>query len=272
MANGYPIEHPSSGYNAANPYAGRDPRFYSVIFHNNRPVYRNNTVSVPNLMYTFENWDEGPNGPGKDAAGTKASNSRTNYHIKKYIFAGLNWADGTKVNRQPHSKFLIRWAHMLLTFAEAANKVVGPTDAAKYGISAQTAIQFLRARKTYDNANGISAAVPGAPDAYLAAVAAAGPAAFDAFVRGERRIETCFEGLRFYDLRRWTTDADWATVINAPVHGAGITQNADLTFTYDLENRIVATRSFPSPYNPIPYEEMLRMDKLIQNEGWDTWN
>lgn len=272
MANGYPIDHPSSGYNPANPYAGRDPRFYSVIFHNARPVYKTNTETAPNLMYTFENWDDGPNGPGKDAAGTKPSNSRTNYHVKKFIFMGLNWADGTKTNRQPHSKFLIRWAHMLLTFAEAANKVVGPTDAAKYGMSAQTAIQFLRARKTYDNKNGISAAVPGAPDAYLAAVAAAGPAAFDAFVRDERRIETCFEGMRFYDLRRWTTDADWETVINAPVHGAGITQNADLTFTYDLENRIVATRSFPSPYNPIPYDEMLRMDKLIQNEGWDTWN
>ena len=272
MANGFPIDHPSSGYDPTDPYTGRDPRFNAVIFYNARPVYKTNTETAANLMYTFENWDAGPNGPGKDAAGTKPSNSRTNYHVKKFIFMGLNWADGTKANRQPHSKFLIRWTHMLLTFAEAANKVVGPTDAAKYGMSAQTAIQYLRARKTYDNKNGISAAVPGAPDAYLAAVAAAGPAEFDAFVRNERRIETCFEGMRFYDLRRWTTDADWATVINAPVHGAGITQNTDLTFTYELENRVVATRSFPSPYNPIPYDEMLRMDKLVQNEGWDTWN
>jgi starch-binding outer membrane protein, SusD/RagB family len=253
----------------ANPYANRDPRFYSVIFYNNRPVYRNNNATPANLMYTFENWDTGPNGAGKDAAGTTPSNSRTNYHIKKFIFAGLNWADGTKTNRQPHSKFLIRWTHMLLTFAEAANKVAGPTDAAKYGMSAQTAIQYLRARKTYDNANGISPAVPGAPDAYLAEAAAAGTAAFDALVRNERRIETCFEGLRFYDLRRWTTDADWSTVINAPVHGASITQVDESTFTY--ESRIVANRTFPSPYNPIPYAEMLRMDKLIQNDGWDTW-
>jgi starch-binding outer membrane protein, SusD/RagB family len=269
MANGYPIDHDSSGYDLANPYANRDPRFYSVIFYNNRPVYRNNNPTPANLMYTFENWDTGPNGAGKDAAGVTPSNSRTNYHIKKFIFAGLNWADGTKTNRQPHSKFLIRWTHMLLTFAEAANKVAGPTDAAKYGMSAQTAIQYLRARKTYDNANGISPAVPGTPDAYLAEAAAAGTAAFDALVRNERRIETCFEGLRFYDLRRWTTDADWSTVINAPVHGASITQVDESTFTY--ESRIVANRTFPSPYNPIPYAEMLRMDKLIQNDGWDTW-
>ncbi len=270
MANGRPIADPLSGYDPANPYVGRDPRFYSVIFYNDRPVYRNNTATPANIMYTFENWNEGPSGPGRDAAGTKPDNSLTNYHVKKFIFMGLNWSDAT-INRQPHSKFLIRWGHMLLNFAEAANMVVGPNDASRYGMSARTAIQYLRARKTDDNANGISAAVPGAPDAYLQEVAAAGASAFDAFVRNERRIETCFEGKRFYDLRRWTTDADWEAVINAPVHGAYVVQNADLSFTYDLTWE-VAQRKFPSPYNPIPYNEMLRMSNLVQNEGWPSWN
>lgn len=263
MANGRPITDPLSGYDAANPYAGRDPRFYSVIFHNSAQAKKNNTGSV---MYTFENWSNG----GKDAAGINPKNSLTNYHIKKFVFMGLNWSDAS-INRQPHSKFLIRWAHMLLTFAEAANHVVGPTDASRYGMSAQTAIQYLRARKTYDNVNGISAAVPGAPDAYLAEVAAAGQAAFDDLVRNERRIETCFEGIRFYDLRRWTTDANWQAVINAPVHGVSITQNPDLSFTYDFTYE-ADQRNFPSPYNPLPYNEILRMSNLEQNEGWPSWN
>lgn len=271
MANGKPITDPTSGYNPLDPYTGRDPRFYSVILYNNRKIYKNNSGAVADYYYTFENWDDGPAGPGKDAAGTKPSNSLTNYHVKKFIFAGLNWADGTKVNRQPHSKFLIRWSHMLLTFAEASNKVVGPLDAGKYGMSAKTAIQYLRARKTYDNTNGISAAVPGASDAYLTSVAAAGASAFDVLVKNERRIETCFEGIRFYDLRRWTTDADWESLINQSVHGAGVVQNADLTFTYNL-NKEVAARNFPSPYNPIPFDEMLRMSNLIQNDGWASWN
>lgn len=271
MANGKPITDPTSGYDPANPYVGRDQRFYSTIFYNSRPVYRKNNVGASNLMYTFENWEDGPNGAGKDAAGTKPSNSLTNYYVKKFIYMGLNWEDGTKADKQPHSKFLIRWSHMLLTFAEAANQVVGPLDAAKYGMSARTAIQYLRARKTYDNANGIDAAVPAAPDAYLASVAAQGKAAFDALVKNERRIETCFEGIRFYDLRRWTTDADWESVINKNVHGAGVVQNADLTFSYNL-NKEIAARNFVSPYNPIPYNECLRMSNLIQNEGWASWN
>jgi starch-binding outer membrane protein, SusD/RagB family len=267
MANGRPITDPLSTYDPTKPYVNRDPRFYSVIFYNTVLAKKNNTGAT---MYTFENW----NAPtaGKDAAGTKDNNSRTNYHIKKYVFMGLNWSDPSP-STAPHSKFIIRWAHMLLTFAEAANKVVGPTNAAKYGMSAETAIQYLRARKTYDNANGLCTAVPGAPDAYLAAQAAAGADAFDALIKNERRIETCFEGIRFYDLRRWTTDADWKSVINKAVHGAYITQvpGTPVTYTYNL-NYVVEERNFPSPYNPIPYSEMLRMSKLIQNEGWPSWN
>ncbi|MBG0859264.1 MAG: RagB/SusD family nutrient uptake outer membrane protein, partial [Bacteroidales bacterium] len=113
-------------------------------------------------------------------------------------------------------------------------------------------------------------------DPYLDEVSAAGHDAFDAFVKNERRIETCFEGMRFYDLRRWTTgdvpgQGNWESVINQPVHGAYITETAPETYTYDL-NWEVEKRTLPSPYNPIPYYEILRMNKLIQNVGWPTWN
>jgi hypothetical protein len=262
--DGYPITDARSSYDPANPYLNRDPRFYSTIFYNTAMAKKNNTGA---LMYTFENWSSGPGGAGKDAAGTKSSNSLTNYHIKKFVHMGLNWSDAT-INRQPHSRFFIRWTHMCLVFAEAANQVVGPVDEARYGISARTAIQYVRARKTPDGADGISPTVPNAPDTYLTEVADAGKAAFDALVRNERRIETCFEGLRFFDLRRWTTDL---TELNKPVHGAEITQNTDLSFTYNL-NYEVEGRSYSSAYLPIPYSEILRMSKLEQNEGWDGWN
>jgi len=258
--NGYPITDERSSYDPANPYLNRDPRFYSTIFYNTAQARKNNTGAV---MYTFENWTNG----GKDAAGVVSSNSLTNYHIKKFVYMGLNWTDAS-ISRQPHSKFFFRWAHMCLVFAEAANQVVGPVDEARYGISARTAIQYLRARKTPDGADGISPPVPGAPDTYLAEVADEGQSAFDELVRNERRIETCFEGLRFFDLRRWTTDL---TELNKAVHGAAITQNPDLSFSYNLNSK-VEDRSYSSAYLPIPYSEMLRMSNLIQNEGWDGWN
>jgi len=276
MANGYPITHPSSGYNPANPYVNRDPRFYSTIFYNGSKANRLNNTANP--MYTFENWNVGVTEPGKDAAGTKSDNSRTNYHIKKYVYMDVNWSDAT-VRSAPHAKYIYRWAHFVLAFAEAANHVTGnPNTAYNYpgctyaALTPKAAAKYMRARTTYDNVNPSYRT----NDPYLDEVATAGHDAFDAFVKNERRIETCFEGMRFYDLRRWTTgdvpgEGNWESVINQPVHGAYITQTAPGTYTYDL-NWEVEQRALPSPYNPIPYYEMLRMKNLVQNVGWPTWN
>lgn len=252
MKNGYPITDSRSGYDPANPYKDRDPRFYSVVWYNGAQAKKNNTGV---LMYTFENFEG-----GKDAAGANSKNSRTNYHIKKMVHMGLNWADAS-INRQPHSRFHIRWAHIVLAFAEAANHVVGPTEAAKYGLSAKDAIKYLRSRKTYDGATGLTT------DPYLDEVATAGETAFDALVKNENRLETCFEGQRFFDLRRWsTTLAD----LNKSVHGAEITKNGDGSFTYNLTKE-VEERVYQSAYLPIPYQEILRMSNLVQNEGWESW-
>ena len=263
MANGYPITDPLSNYDPANPYAGRDPRFYSIIFYNQALAKLNNTGAI---MYTFGNWNTGLTSTdiGADAAGAKPTNSRTNYHIKKYIFMGWNPTTSSPATA-PHSKFLIRWSHMILAFAEAANHVTKDPNTALYGMTPKAALKMLRVRKTYDNTNGLPAADP-----YLDAQST--ESAFDAIVKNERRIETCFEGTRFYDLRRWTTDTNWKSVINLPVHGANITKNsATPTFTYDL-NLEIEKRDFSSPYNPIPYNEIMRMSNLVQNEGWQSWN
>ncbi len=250
MKNGYPITDPKSGYDPAKPYDNRDPRFYSTIFYNNANAVKINTN---NVMYTFENWLG-----GKDAAGPTV-NSRTNYHIKKMVFMGLNFSDNS-INRQPHAKFFIRWAHMVLAFAEAANQVEGP-DGSKYGLSAKEAMGYLRSRDTPEGAKGFTT------DPYLTEVASAGQAAFTEFVHNERRLELCFEGQRFYDMRRWSTTLE---PLNKPVHMARITKNGDNSFTYDL-NVPVETRSYKSAYLPIPYDEILRMSSLVQNEGWDAW-
>ena len=73
--------------------------------------------------------------------------------------------------------------------------------------------------------------------------------------------------MRFFDLRRWTTSLD---ELNKPVHKATITRNDDGSFRYDL-TQVVESRVFYSAFLPIPYQEMLRVDNLEQNEGWDSW-
>jgi hypothetical protein len=250
MKNGYPITDPRSKYDPANPYADRDPRFYATIFHNTAKAVKINSDKV---MYTFENWQN-----AKDAAGP-AVNSRTNYHIKKMVFMGLNWSDNS-INRQPHSKYFIRWEHMLLTFAEAANQVEGP-DGGKYGMSAMEAMEYLRKKDNTDGGKGFTT------DPYLKEVVSKGKAVFNEFIKNERRIETCFEGMRFFDMRRWSTSL---TDLNKPVRMAKITRNSDGTFQYKLDE-VVEPRAYASAFLPIPYDEMLRMTNLVQNDGWEAW-
>lgn len=253
MVDGYPLENsPRYAYDSQDPYINRDNRFYSAIFYNNRSVNVGNTN--PQSVYTFESWIG-----GKDAAGISSKNSRTNYYIKKFVFMGLNWSDNT-INRQPHSKFFIRWAHMCLAFAEAANHCVGPTGTID-GLSAKEAISYLRNRNTYDDATGLTT------DLYLDQIVQEGETPFDRFVRNERRIETCFEGSWFFDLRRWTTSLG---ELNKPVHGASIVRSQNGTFTYEL-NVAVDNRSFSSAFLPIPYKEAMTLKTLEQNEGWDAW-
>lgn len=250
MADGYPLgKSPNYAYDDQDPYVNRDPRFYANIFYNNRTI----TTGTSAKTYTFENWVG-----GKDEAEASTSNSRTNYHIKKFVYKGLNWSESS-VSRMPHSKFLIRWTHMVLCFAEAANHVAGPQGSV-YGLTAKEAISWLRSRPNYDGDPGLAA------DPYLDEIAIMGEKAFDAFLRNERRIETAFEGSWFFDLRRWsTTLAD----LNKTLHRPEITKSG-ATFAYDY-SPVVETRSFTSAYLPIPYREMLNVAGLVQNEGWENW-
>lgn len=66
-------------------------------------------------MYTFECWENG-DALGKDAAGNKAT-SRTNYHIKKYIYMGLNWGDASvKIRRKSRKIPTVSYVTDTLTF------------------------------------------------------------------------------------------------------------------------------------------------------------
>ena len=256
--DGYPIST-STLYDAAKPFDNRDPRFYALINYNTRTYVPAGTTSP---IYTFETWEpdaDGANG-GKDRAGN-GNNVRTNIYVKKFCY-GINWKT-SGFARRPRARFHIRYAHMALAFAEAANQVVGP-NGTLYGYSPKEVIGSLRSMKTYEDKTGIPAADP-----YLNSVATAGKEPFYDLIKNERRIELSFEGERFHDMSRWTNDAEFTALYNKPVHGVKTIKTGSV-FAYDL-NWEVETRAYNSAYMPLPYDEILRMSKLVQNEGWDQW-
>ncbi len=252
MANGYPISDPRSGYNPDNPYIGRDPRFYATIFYNGAEAKDLSN----NVFYTFET-DEG----GKDQAG-KIQTSLTNYYFKKYVYMGYNPTDDSP-NTAPHSIFHIRWTSICLAYAEAANRASKNPNGTLYGFTPKQAIAYLRSRPTTDGALGIGTA---GSDPYLDEMANAGWEEFEALVRNESRLETCLEGQRFYNLRRWATSLD---KLNCEVSKVIISRKADGSLSYKKET--VEKRNFTSVYLPIPYTEVKRAPGLVQNEGWEHW-
>lgn len=251
MANGYPINDKRSNYDPTHPYEGRDPRFYATIFYNGAQVRRLNNASE--VMYTFECANGGKDAPGSNEV------SATGYYIKKFIYSNWNTNDTTKELGYRCIHFM-NWTKMCLIFAEAANKYVGPTDEGTYGYSARQAIAWLRNRPTNDDEPGLGTF----GDPYLDECAAEATT-FEGLVKNEWRVETCFEGDRYYNLRRWATDV---SEINKPIHMAKISNQSGLI---SYEYPVVETLKYPSLWAPIPYTEIRKCPKLLQNQGWETW-
>ena len=251
MANGYPINDKRSNYDPTHPFEGRDPRFYATIFYNGAQVRRLNNASE--VMYTFECANGGKDAPGSNEV------SATGYYIKKFIYRNWNTNDTTKELGYRCIHFM-NWTKMCLIFAEAANKYVGPTDEGTYGYSARQAIAWLRNRPTNDDEPGLGTF----GDPYLDECAAEATT-FEGLVKNEWRVETCFEGDRYYNLRRWATDV---SEINKPIHMAKISNQSGLI---SYEYPVVETLKYPSLWAPIPYTEIRKCPKLLQNQGWETW-
>lgn len=126
--------------------------------------------------------------------------------------------------------------------------------------SARQAIAWLRNRPTNDDEPGLGTF----GDPYLDECAAEATT-FEGLVKNEWRVETCFEGDRYYNLRRWATDV---SEINKPIHMAKISNQSGLI---SYEYPVVETLKYPSLWAPIPYTEIRKCPKLLQNQGWETW-
>ncbi len=236
MKNGYPISHGSSLYNPANPYNNRDTRLGDYILFNGSSF-------KSMVINTYV-------GAAQDGLGTMETSTRTGYYLKKFMLPTVSLTPGSLVSSN-HTFTLFRMTEVLLNYAEAANEAWGPTgDPNGLGFTAKIKIAELRARA------GITA-----PDPYLQGITDAG--VLRELIRNERRVELCFEGFRFWDIRRWENGA---VNISNPATGVQIINNLGvLTYNYlQVEPRIYEPFMI---YGPIPYNETLKYN-LIQNSGW----
>ncbi|KEO73782.1 RagB/SusD family nutrient uptake outer membrane protein [Anditalea andensis] len=235
MANGYPVTHPASNYDQADPYSNRDPRLRHFIIVNGGTAGPNNTVVRTAL-------DAGT----IDGFNQVETSTRTGYYMRKLLRQDVN-LDPVSTNSQLRYKPRIRYTEIYLIYAEAANEAWGPLGTGGNGYSAYDVIKAIRTRAGIGTDNG---------DAYLESIKG-DQTAMREMIRNERRLELCFEGFRFWDLRRWMSN------LTEPAQGVRI-QNSVHQYV-QVENRVFGDHMI---YGPIPLSELLKFNALQQNSGW----
>jgi len=230
MANGYPItDITNSKFNPAAPYTGRDPRLNLYV------VYNGSSMKSTTILTGV--------GGGNNAVDAIQTSTRTGYYLRKLLREEVN-ANPASPSSQQHFQTHIRYTELFLNYAEAANEAWGPLGMGPNAYSAKDVIGAIRKRA------GITQ-----PDNYLLSVTS--KEQMRTLIRNERRIELCFEGARFWDLRRWKED------LTVPAKGVKIDGTTYNYFT-------VENRSYDNSYmhyGPIPDKEVLKFN-LEQNKGW----
>ena len=197
----------SAVYDPEKPYENRDPRLLKSI----------NCIGYPYL--------------GKIT--TLEDVVTTGFGVKKYT----SYEDDVTIPLVERSAFnfiLIRYAEVLLTYAEARNEAVGPDQ------SVYDAINQLRKRPDIN----MPEVTKGLTTDQMRDV-----------IRRERRIELTFEGLYYSDILRWKT---------AEIENNGVMHN--------YEGVEILKRAFNPKRDylwPIPYNQTILNPNLEQNPNWD---
>jgi hypothetical protein len=212
---------------AANPYQNRDPRFYADILSNG--------ASFQGRPAQF--WLGGLDSKLSSLSPWNAS--KTGYTILKMVDSTYNF------NIQPYSPaqwIVFRLSEIYLNYAEAEAELGQTANALTY-------LNLIRTR------------------AGMPAVTSGGGADLIAKIQQERRIELCFEGHRFFDLRRWglaeSGNQDALGIIITP------TNASNTTFSYQVDTVQVRQWEPSFYYYPIPRSEIEANPNLTQNPDYN---
>ncbi|MCL4484629.1 MAG: RagB/SusD family nutrient uptake outer membrane protein [Bacteroidetes bacterium] len=243
MKNGLPIDDPASGYDPANPWKNREPRFYKTII-----------VDGDQLCTTTK---AGPDRFAQLYTGGRHRNPRgcvTGFLSNKYFGLTQNKFDGggfqnRYIMRVPH----IRLADVYLMYAEAVLHGYGtPQSSAPGNITAVDAVNRVRNRAQLPD---IDPKFTGSKEVFM-----------EELIR-ERAVELAFENLRWNDLRRWLLNGDPRYL-----------DKTELLFDRDpatgrpinMQERVLKTRVVQEKHNwlPFPVEYVSIYPGFQQNPGW----
>lgn len=233
--DGKVIADPSSIYDPKNPYSNRDPRFDLDILHQGSKL-NSSTIDFINPSGVDFNQNQ----------------TVTGYLLGKFVDPAVYDATaltlGAGQGNQPWIH--LRYAEILLNYAEAMNEAQGPGNA-------NDAVNLIRTR----------AVMPVLP-------AGLNQAAMRLRIQNERKVELSFEEHRFWDVRRWKIAS---ITNNITAMGVSITKDGSnkLQYNYVVPNtggnldydpvRVFKEANY---FFPIPLSEIAADPNLTQNPGY----
>ena len=241
MANGMLPEQEESGYRPLHPFSGRDPRLEATVWHDGSVF----------CGIEFETWRREATSKKKNGKDYITGYSRTGFFMKKFLDDDLNPNNAVTL---PNSMPMIRYADILLMYAEALNEYYDDPSAIP-GDSACWAVNQVRARVE----------MPSVAETFANRGWTLDQDNLRKLIYNERRVEFAFENQRFWDVRRCMIGPE----TQRAVHELDIVlKDDDKTRVYTVKQ--FEKRSFENHMNlmPIPQSEINKNHNLVQNWGW----
>jgi hypothetical protein len=233
MSNGLNITDPASGYDPDNPYQHRDPRLgYSIIHDSTLRVTFGTNQPSPVQLYINTAVT-----PAVAASGDAVhKGTTTGLYIYKMVDPNvINNSVGATTRVLP----LIRYAEVVLNFAEATNEASGPTPEVYQSVEA---IRQRAGLRPYQLPVGLS------------------QAQMRAVIQKERRLELAFEGFRFWDVRRWMIAEQTE---NQTMHGMEVDRGPGVVYKPFQVRKHNFTKAMY--LWPLPLAEIAKSPSLLQN-------
>ncbi|MBB4035490.1 hypothetical protein GGR21_001383 [Dysgonomonas hofstadii] len=245
--------------NVSLQFANREPRFYASVAYNGAWWYLlNETLESKRNQQVFY-YRGAASGYSNGTAWL-----RTGIGIMKYIHPEDTYLNQTTGNIIPKTEPAIRYAEMLLTYAEALNELTGNHSVASWDGSKT----YTLSRNVDEMKKGIHPVRirAGLPD-YTAAVYSSQDD-LRAKLKRERQVEFMGEGHRYFDLRRWM---DAQVEESLPIYGYNVyatVEQRDIFHTPIVVTSLPTTFSKKMWFWPLSQTELKRNKRLTQNPGW----
>lgn len=229
----------------------REPRYYSTLGFDRGKWYGNSYKNMPDddaeCLYPKNHFGE------FSSIGNPTQYNATGYWPKKLVSINSSFRDANNVTWETYPFPEMRFADLLLMYAEALNESKEAPDAEVYRyidmVRERAGLEgVLESWRKYSNLSEKPTTKDGMRE----------------IIQRERKVELACEGIYYWDSHRWKTAQKEQ---NRLIQGWNI-QAEETEDYYTVTTIYTQSFSYKNYFAPIPESELVKNPQLIQNPGW----